>query len=316
MSGSRPSRIASTQRDARRRHSVANSCSLAIRAARRDEDPLAAISEHASTSFAGRGGTPLRQRCFAWLRSGHLRPRHCGDRRALCRAHCVARRSSTGHVVGGFVSHHVRSNGWANALFARVFVWAGRDERCDLRHITGSHQRERCRIAGSQILRRHPSDYSSPRLRRAPNARRWANCAPGSSGGVLSLPRERPPSSCARNATPGDRRKRFRHPLQRTATVVASHRASKDARPSDTGYGEAIQGNEGRPCDSWIAASAFGLLATTASATPSPSSGSGRPCRGSPRSRATSGPDRPEGQDPWSSRQPRRCRCRPSRAWR
>src|ERR1700727_670161 len=52
MSGSRPSRIASTQPDARRRQSVANSCSLAIRAARRDEDPLAAISEHASTSFA------------------------------------------------------------------------------------------------------------------------------------------------------------------------------------------------------------------------------------------------------------------------
>src|SRR5580692_2967008 len=36
MSGSRPSRIASPQRDARRRQSAANSCSLAIQAARRE----------------------------------------------------------------------------------------------------------------------------------------------------------------------------------------------------------------------------------------------------------------------------------------
>jgi hypothetical protein len=52
MSGSRPSRIASAQRDARRRQSAANSCSSAMRAARRDEERLAVISEDGLAWFA------------------------------------------------------------------------------------------------------------------------------------------------------------------------------------------------------------------------------------------------------------------------
>jgi hypothetical protein len=52
MSASRPSRIASAHWDARRWQSAANSCSSAMRAARRDEERLAVISEDGLAWFA------------------------------------------------------------------------------------------------------------------------------------------------------------------------------------------------------------------------------------------------------------------------
>src|ERR1700689_2580727 len=52
MSASRPSRIASAHWDARRWQSAANFCSSAMRAARRDEERLAVISEDGLARFA------------------------------------------------------------------------------------------------------------------------------------------------------------------------------------------------------------------------------------------------------------------------
>ena len=150
----------------------------------------------------------------------------------------------------------------------------------------GEHRRRR-HARSHEPLQRGRS--GAPRLRRA--RRQGRRRAPGHGAGRRPGRREdaRGAGGGRRGRAPGGggvrRSDRRRHSPPGFGTGEAIQRSSGASHP----------GSPRRP---------VGLLAMTILArsrpTPSPSSGSGRPCRESPRSRATSGRGRQEAQDPWS----------------